>query len=433
MLAGEPPHSGPTVPAVISKVLAEEPRPIALLRKRVPDGVSAALERALAKVPADRFASAGEFAAQLSLSDEGATKARPAQSRADATGVRVSRSILWIAAAIGIVLVASTVALGLKLLRASTSLPALTRLELLPPEHTSFAEIAISPDGRRVAFTAADSAGHARLYVRALDAMAARVLAGTDGAQHPFWSPDSRQIGFFADDKVKKIDADGGTPFTVCPLVNSRGGPGGGTWSSSGVIVFGVVQFHSAPLYQVSDRGGEPRPVTLERGGDQSNHFWPGFLPDGRHFLYLVLNSANEDSTGVWVASLDGDEARFLGKAEASAVFARSPGASASAPGHLLFVRDGALVAEPFDPGSRTAVGDPVPIASPVGAAHGEGGGLAKISVSENGILVYAAGSGVSQLTWIDRRGTPIGMLGPPGIRHRVPDLARRTPRGRSA
>ena len=416
MLAGEPPHAGPTVQAVISKVLAEEPRPINVLRKTVPDVVSAALERALAKVPADRFASAGEFAAQLSLSEEGATTARPTRSRADTTDVHVSRSTLWIAAGIGIMLAAAATALGLKSLRSSTSLPALTRLELLPPEHTSFAEIAISPDGRRIAFTAADSAGHARLYVRALDATAAQALAGADGAQHPFWSPDSRQIGFFADDKVKKIDADGGEPFTVCPLVNSRGGPGGGTWSPSGVIVFGVVQFHSAPLYQVSDRGGEPRPVRLERGGDQSNHFWPSFLPDGRHFLYLVLNSANEDSTGAWVASLDGDEARFLGKAEASAVFARSPGAPPSAAGHLLFVRDGALLAEPFDPRTRTAVGDPVPIASRVGAAHGERGGLAKISVSENGILVYGAGSGVSQLTWIDRRGAPIGTLGSSGI-----------------
>src|SRR5262249_53685700 len=146
---------------------------------------------------------------------------------------------------------------------------------------------AISPDGTRIVFSAQSADGRNQLWVRALDALAARALAGTEGATYPFWSPDGRRVGFFADGKLKRIDLSGGLPFTVCDLPVAQLGTGrGGTWSAEGIIVFaGGIN----PLFKVSAAGGAPSPVTsLDPGNGITTHRWPWFLPDGRHFLYLA-------------------------------------------------------------------------------------------------------------------------------------------------
>jgi len=248
--------------------------------------------------------------------------------------------------------------------------PQLTKLQLRPPEKSSFGAIEVSPDGRRVAFTATDSSGKTQLWVRALDSLVAQPLPDTGGASYPFWSPDSRVIGFFADGKLKKVEASGGSPQTICSLINYRGGAGGargGSWGRDGVILFAVEPFHAEPLYQVSSTGGEPRPVTtLEPSNQENHHHWPTFLPDGRHFLYFSASNTHRERTGIYVASLDANDARLLVNADTAATYSPSPPA-ARGTDYIVFVRERTLMAQPFDSRRLSTVGDAMPIAEQVG------------------------------------------------------------------
>src|SRR5262249_34826686 len=150
-----------------------------------------------------------------------------------------------------------------------------------PPEKSSFEHIAVSPDGRHLAFTAA-TGGKVQLWVRTLDSTEAKLLAGTQGATFPFWSPDSRFIGFFADRRLKKVEVTGGTVRTLCETP----APYGGAWSRDGVILFGRA---GDGLLRVSETGGEVTPVTIaDRSRLVNSHLYPTFLPDGRHFLYSI-------------------------------------------------------------------------------------------------------------------------------------------------
>ena len=183
------------------------------------------------------------------------------------------------------------------------------KTSLLPPEKSSFEQIAISPDGRWLAFTAATGA-KVQLWVRALDTLEARPLAGTEGAAHPFWSPDSHSIGFFAGTKLKKIEVSGGLPATLC---DTRIGTGG-TWSREGVILF--TYLGGGGVFRVSATGGEVRPVTTpDLARQESDYSDPCFLPDGRHFLYYIF-SGRKEARGIYLGSLDGAvKQRLLGDA----------------------------------------------------------------------------------------------------------------------
>jgi Tol biopolymer transport system component len=260
----------------------------------------------------------------------------------------------------------------------------------------------ISPDGRLIAFVA--HAGDAdRLWVRPLDGLAARELAGTEGATFPFWSPDSRSIGFFAAGKLKRVDVDGGTPTDLCAVTGGRGG----TWNANGVILFNG--YNDGPIMQISASGGEPVALTnIDQSRSENSHRWPQFLPDGRQFLYFV-RADNPQVRGVYVSALDRptEKIRVLGSTAARYAPAKDKRA-----GHLLWVRDDHLVAQPFDPATAQVVGDAVPIASgPLAAAVGR----EFFSTSSDGTLLYekAAGRKV-QLTWYGRDGKATGVVGPP-------------------
>ena len=299
--------------------------------------------------------------------------------------------------------------------------PPVVKLQLVPPERTTFGTISISPDGRRVAFTAVGASGNEQLWVRQLDSVRGQPLPNTDGASYPFWSPDSRFVGFFAKGKLKKIDASGGTPQTICELVNNRGGARGGTWNRDGIILFTAEPYGPEPIYQVSAAGGEPKTVAGHEPSEQQNHHhWPTFLPDGRHFLYFAANNTQPERTGIYLASLDTDEARLLIKAETSAAYALRPAGAPRGSDYIFFVRERTLMAQPFDRRALNVVGDPVPLAVDVGAdSFGNvGTSRANFSISETGVLVYAdaGGAGGAQLTWLDRTGKPLGLLWSPGI-----------------
>jgi eukaryotic-like serine/threonine-protein kinase len=248
---------------------------------------------------------------------------------------------------------------------------------------------------------ARDASGKYSLWVRQLDSLTLQKLEGTEGASNPFWSADSRFVGFFLEGKLKKIDVTGGPPQSVCDAPSGRGG----TWSKNDIIVFSPDI--SAGLSSVPAAGGASTPILqLDKSHQQSSLRWPAFLPDGRHFLYWggdPYSSGTEDVIGVNVASIDGKDSRFLFKSDSNALYAP--------PGYLLFMREQILMAQPFDSGSLQLTGNAFPVAEQV--ANPEAFRLGFFSVSQNGILVYqTGGTAKRQVLLLDQSGRQLDQVG---------------------
>lgn len=272
------------------------------------------------------------------------------------------------------------------------------RLEIGVSSSTNSQSLAISPDGQKVVFVSA-SDGIDRLWLRSLNDVSARPLAGTDFASSPFWSPDGRSIGFFADFKLKRMDIDGGSMQVLASAPNG----GGGSWNREGTILFTPDAGSMGPIFAIPAAGGEPKSVTRLEGSLQAGHSFPEFLPDGQHFLYYVRGAS--EVRGVYAGQLGGQETRRLLDAEARAVYASS--------GQLLFIRQGTLFAQAFDPVRLELSGDPLPVAEQVRVAGGTGG--AAFSASNSGPLIYRTGSAsLRQFTWFDRSGKETGRVGSP-------------------
>ena len=278
---------------------------------------------------------------------------------------------------------------------------AVLRLSILPPENASFESFAVSPDGRKLAFTVFLN-GKLMLWVRALDSLEAKPLAGTDFASSPFWSPDSRSIGFFTPSKLKTVEIAGGPARDVADVVVGRGG----AWSPEGVIVFcprpiGI-------LHQVAAAGGTPQPVTsLDLARAEAAHAFPQFLPGGRHFLYLAASSRPGESS-IRVGSLDATTSKVLLNADTNAAYAP---VLRGHPASLLFVHDGALLAQSFDTRRMELSGEPTVVVPEVRYQRWY---QARFSVSGNGVLLYQGGSAANhQLAWFDRQGQLLAAVGP--------------------
>ena len=271
-----------------------------------------------------------------------------------------------------------------------------------PPKTTvlPFDLPSISPDGRHLALTAAGQAdgGPHMLWVRPMDSVEVRPLPGTEGAFLPFWSPDSRWIAFTANGKLLKVSAGGG-PVTL--LWNSPPVVGSGSWSTQGVILMGST---AGPIQQIPDSGGEPKPaLSLASSRHETGQLWPQFMPDGKHFIYFSLSAT---AGGIYAGTLGSTQTKQILPIDARATFAT--------PGHLLFLRQQTLMAQPFDSSRLQLEGSAVPIAEGVGSVGAFGG--ANWSVSANGVLVYrAANSGDSTITLFDRSGKRLRTIGPPG------------------
>lgn len=277
------------------------------------------------------------------------------------------------------------------------------RLTILPPENTSFESFAVSPDGRKLAFTAAFN-GKLMLWVRSLDSLDAKPLPGTENAAYPFWSPDCRSIGFFAlPRKLKTIPVAGGPPQDIADVILGKGG----TWSDEGIIVFCPRPI--GPLYQVAAKGGSSEPVTsLDEKRSEVFHGFPQFLPDGRHFLYLAASSRPGESA-IRVGSLDSRNSKILLSADTSAEYAPRllghPGDS------LLLVDHGALMAQPFDVRRFEVTGERTVIEAQVRYHRWQ---KASFSVSSTGVLLYQSGSAeTQQFAWFDRQGKVLSTIGP--------------------
>jgi eukaryotic-like serine/threonine-protein kinase len=276
------------------------------------------------------------------------------------------------------------------------------RFSILPPDRTAFEFFAISPDGRTLAFTATWK-GNTMLWVRPLDSLEAKPLPGTEHASQPFWSPDSRTIGFFTNAKLKTIGITGGPTRDIADVVVGRGA----CWSRDGLIVFAPTPL--SMLYQVSASGGISRPVTsLDTSRSEISHALPQFLPDGQQFLYLAA-SARPGVSAIRVGSVDGKASRILVGADTGAAYVPSSGPR---PASLLFVSGDALIAQPFDLGNLGLTGEKAVIAPEVRYRRWREPGF---SVSGNGILLYQAGTLENRrFTWFDRQGRILSAVGPP-------------------
>jgi Tol biopolymer transport system component len=388
--------------SLIGSILKDVPPAASSIAPMTPPALDRVIGTCLAKDPEDRIQTAHDVKLQLQWIAEGGSQAgvpAPVVARR-----RSRERLAWTVAAAGLVLAAVLAAI---LVFASGKSETVVRSSLPPPEGTGFwldlngpGPAVVSPDGRKVAFTAADGAGKVLLYVRSLDSVEARALPGTEGAQYPFWSPDGRSLGFFTPGKLKTVDAAGGSPLSICAAPEGKGG----AWSAAGVIVFAPGP--TAALSRVSEKGGEAAAITkLDIGRGDDSHRHPRFLPDGRHFLY-VARSQRSGAAGhpVLLASLDGGEEKVL---------LRSPASAEYASGQLLYLREATLMARPFDTGSLSFTGDAVPVAEKI-FMPALGTAIGVFSASRNGILVYqtARGETKSTLQWFTRDGRSDGTLG---------------------
>ena len=384
MVTGAKPFQGDTPASVIGSILKDEPKAISAVQPLTPPLMEHIVRRCLAKNPDERWQTAADLMRDLKWIGEGS--AAPAAAPA-----RTRERMAWLIA--GLALLAAAVLMVPSALYLRRTVPELlpTRFEIPTPPTGDPASFALSPDGRQLAFVAT-AEGKSRLWVRPLEDLTAHLLTGTEGASFPFWKPDGKAIGFFAGDKLKRIDIGGGTPqvLTDAPV------PRGGTWSRDGFIVFAPSAF--GPLMRVVENGGIAVATTRFAAGDGS-HRWPQMLPDGRHFLFF-MSFGRSDARGVYVGTLDGGELTRVLSAETAAVFAP--------PGTLLVVQQGVLVALRFDPERGIVSGQPIPVAQGVGTDPGVARGA--FSVSASGVLAHrASGAQRRQLVWVDRAGSELG------------------------
>jgi Tol biopolymer transport system component len=407
MLTGKRLFEGETVSHTLASVL-QGPINFDSLPKETPASVKTLLKRCLDRNVRNRLRDIGE--ARVALENAGQAPEAPAPR---------SRGILpWaIAAALAVI----AAGLGYVAFRHSQEeAPRVAKLTVLPPEKGQFVVTgdvgppavgppAVSPDGRHIVAIASVD-GKTGLWIRELDSPTPRLLAGTEGAISPFWSPDSRYLGFGADGKLKKIDIIGGPPVTICDAPNLRGG----TWNKNDVIVFNPTNFASG-LFRVSAAGGTPTPVTeLDESRNENSHRFPWFLRDGRHFLYMG-RSREPEKTGVFVGDLESPAGKQARKQVVSGDTTAAYATATGSPGYLLFMRNQTLMAQPFNAEKLASTGEAIPVAEQVYHGITQYGAF---GVSQTGVLAYVAGgaSGGVQLTWFDRSGRPSGTVGPPGV-----------------
>jgi eukaryotic-like serine/threonine-protein kinase len=395
MLSGRRAFRGDSAIETLNAILKEEPAELTSSSPNVAPALERVVWHCLEKTPERRFQSAGDIAFALeSLS--GITSQPTGQTSTVLTPrstLLTPERLIW--AGVCALLFVTTLVLTTAYFSRGKTSGQVVRLTLTNPDKTTLpARVTISPDGLRVVFIATNAEGKRGLWVRALDSLTAQPLASTEGAVSPFWSPDSRFIGYFANGKLFRIDAAGGRPQALCDTSDEAGG----AWNSDGVILVAGTR----GLLRVSAQGGTPVLATKTNSKEEA-HRWPYFLPDGRHFVFLGDAETTEDHH-IRAGSLDSQETQVLFGAVTRIAYAP--------PGYLVYVSQGALVAQAFDAGKLKVTGEPATIAEhivDVGSNH-----EFDFSVSDNGVLAYQSGSPNSQLVWFDRDGKKLGSIGEP-------------------
>ncbi len=341
MVTGKRAFEGKSQLSVASAILEKEPETISAAKPMTPPALEHAVKKCLSKLPDERWQSASDLASELNWIAESGSQTGVA-GRAPVGRTKWQRASGLLAATFFLLAAAG----GAAWWKEST--------RRVPPMYfhspVPFAanDLALSPDGRTLAIVAYSAqANNYVLWTNEVGGRQTNSLAGTQGASYPFWSPDGKFIGFFADGKLKKVDASGGQTQVLCDAPNGRGG----AWNRDGVILFTPDALQG--LFRVSSWGGSPVELTKpDRSRFQASHRWPVFLPDGKHFLYLASNFSGQlEYNAIFLGSLDSQETRLLVNTSANAAYAE--------PGYLLYLRDNALVAQPFDRRRYVLSGEP--------------------------------------------------------------------------
>ena len=399
MATGKHAFEGKTQISVLAAILEKDPEPISTAQPLTPPALEMVVRSCLEKDPDERLQTAHDVKLQLNWTSQvGVVPPAPKV---------VAKNKTWPAWMVaGLALVLAIAGFTQFLRRPSLQVVHAT---ILPPEKTAFFPLGdvggpavISPDGEKVAFVAKGPDGPQALWVRPLGSATAQRLEGTDGAYFPFWSADSRFLGYFGSGKVNKIAATGGPITGLADAPNGRGG----SWSKDDVIIY-APDFNSA-LMRVSAHGGTPQPATTMDLKRHTTHRWPWFLPDGKHFLYLATNHSGgvREQNGIYFASLDGKENRLLLASDSGGEYAG---------GYLLFHAQTSVMAQPFDSRSGTLSGDVLPVVDRV--QYDGTVWHALFSASAANQLIYHVGgaNSGSQLAWFDRSGKQLGLVGERG------------------
>jgi Tol biopolymer transport system component len=393
MASGRRAFPGKTQASIIAGILAADPPPVSSIQPLTPPALTQLIKTCLAKDPDERWQTAHDIRIQLKHISEGSSQAGvPAPVKAK----RQRREVIaWSLAALALIAAGAIATIYWREQATKISVKAF----ITPPPNAHFESIGdvagpvvVSPDGKRLAFVASVE-GKNDLWVRPLDSLNAIELSGTDNATFPFWSPDSRMIGYFADGKLKKVDATHGPGLPICDAPVGRGG----SWGVDDTILFSP-DFR-APLSKVSASGGNPTPATRLIEGQQTTHRWPQILPDGKHFIFMGAShiSPKAGTNGIYWGSLEGKPSTLVMSTASSGLYAS---------GYLLFLRENTLMAQKFDAGTGALSGEPRSVAEAIFRDDGTWRSL--FSVSQNGVLAYQIGTNTSrsQLTWVDRKGT---------------------------
>jgi serine/threonine protein kinase/Tol biopolymer transport system component len=401
MATGKRAFEGKTAASAMAAVLERDPAPISMVQPATPPALERVVKSCLAKDPDDRFQSVHDAKLQLKWIGEVPPPSSATASVPVAVPARFpSRERLAWAAGVAALTLFS---LFMLMTRASKPAGITSRIdsEITAPRDNTFILLdddssgpaVISPRATYVAFVAASKEGKKQIWVRALRQGAAKPLEGGENGTYPFWSPDEKWIGFFSDGKLKKAPVAAGPVLTLADAPRGRGG----SWGSNGVVLFAPTT--QSGIFQVPAAGGEARQVTQLKPHVHTTNRWPIWIPGSERFLYLATNHESpkpSTTNGIYVATLDGKENRFLMPAASSVAVAGE---------WLLLVQNGVLMAQEFDATSAQTRGDPVPVAESV--TFNEGTWRGAFDASQNGILVYQPGSARSgsQLLWVSRDG----------------------------
>src|ERR1035441_3501540 len=350
MATGQRPFEGKSQISLAPSILEKDPEPVSAIKPSTPPAFEHVLTTCLQKNPEDRSQTAHDI--KLELQWIAADRSLPAAAASPQAPSNTRERLGWAIAMVVVIAVALALVAGSLLHHFHPSEKSI-RAVINPPDKTTLnltgdaaGPLVFSPDGASIAFAATGEDGKTALWIRSMNSLDARALPGTDSAIFPFWSPDSRSLGFFADGQLKTIDLNGDSVQAVCAVQIGRGG----AWGPDGVIIFSAGP--STPLMRVSAGGGTPTILTKIDPAQHTSHRWPDFLPDGKHFLYLAIHHDPSKSANntLYYASLDGRENRPLFHSQSNAIYAN---------GYLLFARGDQLMAQPFDPTHGTLSGEP--------------------------------------------------------------------------
>jgi serine/threonine protein kinase/Tol biopolymer transport system component len=394
MITGRRALEGKSQISVASAILEKEPEAITTIQPMAPAALDHVVGDCLAKDPEARWQNAADIARELRwIASGGSSSIAPPE----VSDHRLRERLLW--AALVVALLAGVLWLGLR----ESASARTVRSYLPPPAETGFeftgdyaGPPALSPDGTAVAFCARGPKERPSIWVQSLSDLTARKLEGTDGAAFPFWSPDAKFLGFFADEHLRKIPAAGGPVTILADAPNARGG----SWSKDNVILYEPDYRDS--LWRISAAGGTPARLTKFEAGKHTTHRWPHFLPDGKHFLFFATSHSGDSEQGVYFGSVeDGSYKRVL-DSDSEAQYAS---------GYLLYHLQSQLLAQKFDPAKGAVSGEPVTVANFV--EYDAGTWHTTFTASQNGLLLYESGSKTlgTDLFWMDRSGKMLGKI----------------------